>query len=173
MNTWMHSPESDLIHSALLILIVFPALSSSNSSDLVSSIPFRDSDSEKAFPFCSLLPSSLCFSFPNYPFTLPSSPSLRFTLLNPNALACTSFRPGYWRVTDERVRNLQATEDHYMGGLRTRGPLGYRDIPLSRKEHATTFFILDRRKAIVKVAINHFSPSSDSYYFYERLITIF
>jgi hypothetical protein len=47
-----------------------------------------------------------------------------------------------------------------MGGLRTRGPLGYLNIPISCKGHATAFFVLERRKAIVKVVISHLSPSN-------------
>jgi hypothetical protein len=55
------------------------------------------------------------------------------------------------------VRQLRA---HYMGGRRTRRPLSYRNIPLSRKGHAIELFSVNRRKIIVKVAVNNFLYSS-------------
>jgi hypothetical protein len=47
---------------------------------------------------------------------------------------------------------LSATANHYMGDRRTRGPLTYHNISLSRKGHAIALFSANTRKIIVKVA---------------------
>jgi hypothetical protein len=56
---------------------------------------------------------------------------------------------------------FSATVDHYMGGRRRRGPLGYHKIYFSRKEHAIMLFSASRKKFMVKFAINHFYISTN------------
>jgi hypothetical protein len=56
---------------------------------------------------------------------------------------------------------LPATADHNMGDRRTHGPLSYRNIPLRSKEHEVAPLSANRRKIIVKVAINRFSLSTN------------
>jgi hypothetical protein len=152
LNTWIYSPESNLIHSALLILILFQL----NWSSIIHSFQSQWFRKSLLFLFFTVLFSLLLIFLLSFHSSIFST--FTFYSLNPNVLACKSLRPGSWRAT--ACPNLEATEDHYVGGLRKRGPLGCPNIPLSRKEHATVFLFLDRRKAIVKGAINHFSHNN-------------
>jgi hypothetical protein len=60
------------------------------------------------------------------------------------------------------VSQTPATADPCMGGRRKRGPVSYRNVPLTRKGHAIALSSANRRKIIVKIChkplsfIHHF-----------------
>jgi hypothetical protein len=66
---------------------------------------------------------------------------------------------------------LSATADHYMGGRRTCGPLGYHNNPPSRKERAIAMLSANRRK----INKNNLFLSTDvkQIFFKQRLVTFF
>jgi hypothetical protein len=46
---------------------------------------------------------------------------------------------------------FSATTDHYTGSRRTRGPLNYHNIPLSRKDHAVALVSANMKTIAVRV----------------------
>jgi hypothetical protein len=66
-----------------------------------------------------------------------------------------------WALSVAVFLKLPATADHYMGSQCTCGPLSYRNIPFSYKEHAIVLYLANRWKIIVKVAINYFFLSTN------------
>jgi hypothetical protein len=67
-----------------------------------------------------------------------------------------------WTLSVAVFLKLPATTDPYMGSQCTHRPLSYHNIPFSHREHAIVLSFANRRKIIVKVAINHF-PLSTSF----------